>query len=81
MPHDECALRVQIEAPSDTIARVCRQRSISVDTLRGRDRSRWVSDARREVCRTLHASGMSLEMIGRLLGGRDHSTIRYLLRE
>lgn len=67
------------ESPSDLISRVCRERSISTEAFLGRARTRWICDARREVARDLHGRGMALDTIGAFLGGRDHSTVRYLI--
>jgi len=49
--------------------------------LIGKGRTARVSDARCIAVHLLLACGLSLEKIGLMLGGRDHSTIIYLRRK
>lgn len=54
---------------------------VSVVDLTGRSRARHVSEARQAVAYALRRSYpmLSLQSIGTLLGGRDHTTIIYAL--
>lgn len=53
---------------------------VTVDELLGRGRGRQMVAARAAAAWVLNREGWSQPMIGRVLGGRDHSTIGNLLR-
>jgi len=54
--------------------------SIPSSDIRGRSRVRVVSQARAAVARRAYETGLvTLDTIGAELGGRDHSTVRYLI--
>lgn len=52
---------------------------VTVDELLGRSRGRQIVAARAAAAWVLNREGWSQPMIGRLLGGRDHTTIGNLL--
>jgi chromosomal replication initiator protein len=62
--------------PRDLIASVASAFDVTVADLSGRSRQRHIAEARQAAAWVLRrASPLSLEQIGRLLGGRDHTTI------
>jgi len=50
-----------------------------VRDLRGRERHRWIVMRRRFACQKLWEAGYGFSDIGRILGGRNHTTIMYYL--
>ena len=65
---------------SDVIALVGASMSIKPTHITGKHRNGPVVDARRVVAKILRERGWSYPMIGRAIGGRDHSTIINLLK-
>lgn len=53
--------------------------SVPVTELRGDGRSDYLVEARAIVARILRDRGMSYPQIGRMLGGRDHSTVMHMI--
>lgn len=66
----------------DTLAtQVCDKYGVTFEAVAGWVRGGQVDAARRELARELRAhTRMTLREIGAYLGGRDHTTILYLLR-
>lgn len=62
------------------IASVARTFTITPEDIRGKARDRVYCDARSIVVLVLKARGWSYPVIGRELGGRDHSTTSNLVR-
>lgn len=61
---------------------VAHKHMVSVDTLIGRKKKRWLALPRAEAMyRMHHELGMSLSAVGRRMGGRDHSTISHHLKQ
>lgn len=64
--------------PEDMISRVAVARGVTVAQLRSKSRVASIAHARHEAMFVLrHATELSFPEIGRLLGGRDHSTVMY----
>ncbi len=62
----------------DLIEVIADRHHVTTDGIMGRDRSPTVARARAEVCHALYhlpGRGLSYPEIGRLIGGRDHTTI------
>jgi len=61
----------------DVITAVCETYDVTVDQLRGKDRSRGIVEARHVTCWMLvKKMGMTLSEVGKtFLGGRDHTTV------
>ncbi len=69
-------------SPEQIIAVCARSFSITSETLMGKSRDRQASEARPyaiTLCREL--LGLSLPQLGRIFGGRDHSSIAYSLKK
>ena len=64
-----------IEPPARILARVCRQFSITMTELVGKDRTEHVARARQVAYWLLRQEGLGYSSIGRILGYRDHSTV------
>ena len=56
------------------IRRMANERYISIETLRGRSRDRFVYQTRKDIAQELYDRGLSIAQIGRYLN-RDHTTI------
>lgn len=57
---------------------VARERAIPLDLLRSRTTTAKVAQARQEICwASRQRTGVSLAQIGRMLGGRDHTTAKH----
>jgi hypothetical protein len=65
----------------ELVTSVARDFDISHGELIGDCRANEFVDARSVVSRVLHDRGWSYPQIGRLLGGRDHSTVINLVRK
>ncbi len=66
--------------PLDLARAVAREWGYSLADLQGWGRTKRVSLARKSLVRALYSEcAMSTTEIGALLGGRDHTTILYLL--
>lgn len=60
---------------------VAGERAIPLDLLRSRTTTVKVTHARQEICwASRQRTGLSLAQIGRVLGGRDHTTVRHAIR-
>jgi hypothetical protein len=60
----------------------CRELGIPYAVMVGKDRRRKVSDARHVLVWEIHHKfGMSFPALGRLFGGRDHTTALYSVRK
>ncbi|QJS27450.1 helix-turn-helix domain-containing protein [Rhizobium ruizarguesonis] len=60
----------------------CRELGIPYAVMVGKDRRRKVSDARHVLVWEIHNKfGMSFPALGRLFGGRDHTTALYSVRK
>lgn len=71
----------RIEATADNLLRAAaRDAKITIEALRGRGRDPRTIRARDLVCARLHAAGLSLPTIGRLVN-RDHTTVLYAIRK
>lgn len=68
--------------PHDLLLAVAASFGLSVIQLRSRTRDRYVSHARQAAAWVLRSAfqDLSLEAIGALLGGRDHTTIIWALK-
>ena len=59
---------------------ICERHGLPVEAVRGPSRCQRVIPARKAVARFLrHEKHMSLSQIGDFLGGRDHTSIHYLI--
>lgn len=68
--------------PKQLIADVAAALDVEMADLTGRSRVRHIAEARQAAAWVLRrASPLSLEQIGRLLGGRDHTTIGYSIAQ
>ena len=65
----------------DIIAAMAKDMGISAADVIGRDRTAGLIPARAAVAYVLHKRGNSLSSTGRKMGGRDHSSILYLVRK
>ena len=65
-------------SPAELVATACVRYSTTVGDLMGPLRTRWLTKARREIAVSLHAQGMGLKDIGRILG-RHHTSVMALL--
>lgn len=63
--------------PAEVLASVAERTGVPVETLRGKQRTRYVCRARAEAMHLLRGLGMSMSEIGAMLGGRDHATVIY----
>jgi chromosomal replication initiation ATPase DnaA len=58
----------------------CRENGVRPDTIRGPRRDKWIVTIRRSIAELLFNTGLlSYSEIGRMLGGRHHTTIMSLL--
>lgn len=58
----------------------CRANAIRPDTVRGPRRDKWIVEIRRKIAEVLFESGkLSYSGIGKMMGGRHHTTIMSLL--
>lgn len=57
------------------IESVARDYGLTAADLRGPSRDQEIVDARRVVTRALRIRGLSYSVIGRVMGGRDHTTV------
>ena len=64
--------------PADVLSLTCSGFGVTLDALRGPQRSKYLNSARRSAAKSLKELGLSSPEIGPLLG-RDPSTIRFLL--
>ena len=62
------------------LSRVARERNVTVALIKGETRARHVVTARHQAAYEMSKLGLSLPKIGRLLGGRDHTTILHAIR-
>jgi len=63
------------------LAMVAAHFNVTVEELKGRERSQRITLPRQVAILLLHeAAGLNRSQIGRLLGGRDHSTVDYALK-
>lgn len=71
---------MEIQNIDDIIKGISQFHGLSVDIVRGRRRKKRLVCARAHIAHALREqSDLSLKEIGRLLGGRDHSTILHYL--
>src|SRR5690606_12578702 len=69
-------MRKKNVSPEDMIDKVCGHYSIGRRAMLGKTRSRMVARPRQVLMYLLRTElGLPLEEVGRLVGGRDHSTI------
>jgi chromosomal replication initiator protein len=65
----------------DVAREVAARCDVSVDDLRGPDRSRWATAPRQEAMYLIRKTGrFSLKQIGDFFGGRDHTTVLHACR-
>jgi chromosomal replication initiator protein len=68
--------------PERIIELVAREWQVSIDDLRGRDRSQKVAQPRQVAMYLLRKeTDSSLPQIGEALGGRDHTTVMYAIQK
>lgn len=66
--------------PHQMFLDACRANGVSADTVRGPGRDRWIVAIRRKIAEMLfEVAKQSYSDIGRMLGGRHHTTIMSLL--
>jgi Bacterial dnaA protein helix-turn-helix len=65
---------------TDGLATIADGFGVTMADVTSSGRTRTVTSARRACARWLHLLGFSQNEIGRMLGGRDHSTILALIR-
>jgi len=63
------------------ISDLARALGVTVAQLRSRSRKRHIAQSRQAACWALHTAfpKMSQQSIGDLLGGRDHTTVKYAI--
>ncbi|HXG36548.1 MAG TPA: helix-turn-helix domain-containing protein [Dehalococcoidia bacterium] len=67
------------ERAAEILREVAQERHLTIEQITGRGRYEELTEARREAVKRLDRElGLTLTDIGRLLGGRDHSTISLL---
>lgn len=64
----------------DIIQRVAGEHGIRPQDIKGQDRRRSIAWPRQRAMFELHATGLSLGTIGRILGHRHHTTVLHGLR-
>lgn len=65
--------------PLETLSATAKAMGVPVAAITGRTRTTYVCKARAAAARALRDLGLSLSEIGTMLGGRDHSTVAYIL--
>lgn len=65
----------------ELIEKVAADFGVTVGDIKGQTRRAIVVTARRVICKILRDRGISLPVIGKLLGGRDHSTIMHAVSQ
>jgi len=65
--------------PEHLFLMVCKENGVHPSVLRGSCRRRTLVKVRRKAARVLRDAGCSLPEIGRILGGRNHTTVMNLL--
>jgi chromosomal replication initiation ATPase DnaA len=70
-------------SPAQALRRICAAAfGLTEAELIGRSRLRELALARQATCYVLrHRLGLSLAVIGRMLGGRDHTSVLYAIRQ
>ena len=68
------------KTPRDTVVAICQAHGVSVDLVRGPFRTAYLVRIRRQIAHALRDLGCSTAQTGRLLGGRDHTTVMSYLR-
>ena len=71
-----------MQAPADPhqlFLQVCSASGMPPNVVRGPRRDKRAVDVRRKVARVLREARCSLPQIGRILGGRHHTTVMQLL--
>ena len=77
----ECTLTGNIPVPAyargvrEIIDDAAIRHGFTAAQIIGRDKTKWISHARQEAMCNAHEAGFSLPLIGRVMGGRDHTTI------
>jgi Bacterial dnaA protein helix-turn-helix len=68
--------------PSVIVRNICLRHGVTEAQVRSKSRERWITLARHEAAYRLRVElGLSLAKIGRILGGRDRSTILEAIRK
>lgn len=65
--------------PHSLLVGVARANDVPLSVIRGPRRDAWATSIRRQAARVLREAGLSLPAIGRMLGGRHHTTVMGLL--
>jgi chromosomal replication initiator protein len=70
-------------SPAQALRRTCAAAfGLTEAELIGRSRLRELTQARHAACYVLrHRLGLSFAVIGRMLGGRDHTSVLYAIRQ
>ena len=70
---------LRINDPNDILSEVCRKLNVSIIDVKGASRKREFVIARHIAMKHIHRSNpkISLKNIGKMFGGRDHSTVIY----
>lgn len=72
----DSGIDTKIKSPDEVIEAVCNHFSISKRAMTGKARARMIARPRQVLMYILRTElGLPLEEIGRILGGRDHSTV------
>jgi len=67
--------------PDEIVEEVCVHYGVDPDQVRGGMQYQHLSEPRARIAVELRRQGWSLDGIGRFLGGKDHSTVAYLIRK
>ena len=79
-PYAGMQAEVTIERdPEMLFARVCAANGARPSVIRGPRRDAWAVSVRRTAAKVLRDANLSLPAIGRILGGRHHTTVMNLL--
>lgn len=82
--HPDVSLAIEMQTPPrpvDVITRVASEHGMRYRELVGRQRTKFHVAARHDAALRLRMLGLSYPEIGAHLGGRDHTTILYILGE
>ena len=66
--------------PDEIVAEICLHYGVDEAEVRSKSRRHHLSEPRAAITWTLREQGMSYDAIGEILGGRDHSSLIYLVK-
>ena len=69
----------EVRPPALILEEIALRYGLTVDDLRGPIRTKFVSAARHAAAKALRLNGLGYAEIGVFLGGRNHSTVMYMV--